>query len=99
MVLKEGDLQPGDRISCDHYISPVPGRVVAASGYSSSRHGHTCGTIYVDHASGFVFVRNQKSVSAKDTIRGKLLFEREAADAIQIMASSIQRNSKITANP
>jgi transposase InsO family protein len=80
MTLKEDDLQPGDCISCDHYISPVVGRVTADSGYSSSRHGYTCGTIYVDHASGFIFVQHQKSTSAEDTIRGKLLVEREARD-------------------
>eukprot|EP00956_Cyclotella_meneghiniana_P031961 scaffold85834_cov44-Cyclotella_meneghiniana.AAC.2 len=28
MTLKEGHLSPGDCISCDHYISPVPGRVI-----------------------------------------------------------------------
>jgi hypothetical protein len=81
MVLKEGDLQPGDCVSCDHYMSPVPSRVIAESGYSSTCHGYTCGTIYVDHASGFMFVRNQKSISAEDTIWGKLLFEQEAAEA------------------
>ena len=80
MKLKVEDLQPGDRVSCDHFISPVEGRAVAPSGYSSSRHGYTCGTIYVDHTTGYVFVRCQQTVSATDTIRGKLLFEREAAD-------------------
>jgi hypothetical protein len=81
MVLKEGDVQPGDCISCDHFMSPVTGRAIADSGYSSTRHGYTCGTIYVDHASGFMYACCQKSISAEDTIRGKLLFEQEAADS------------------
>jgi hypothetical protein len=81
MVLKEGDLQPGDCISCDHFMSPVTGRAIAESGYSSTRHGYTCGTIYVDHATGFMHARCQKSISAEDTIHGKLLFEQEAADS------------------
>ena len=79
-VLKENDLRPGDRISCDHYISPVPGRAIAASGHSSTRNGYVGGTIYVDHASGYIFHRPQKSLTAADTIRGKLLLEQEAAD-------------------
>lgn len=29
MILKENHLQPGDCVSCDHYISPVLGRVVS----------------------------------------------------------------------
>lgn len=79
MLLKRGHLQPGDCISCDHYISPVKGRAIASSGYSSSRHGYDCGTIYVDHASGFIFVNHQTSTSAPDTIRGKMQLEHEAA--------------------
>ena len=80
MSLKEGHLSPGDCISCDHYISPVPGRVIATSGHSSSAHGYTAGTIYVDHSSGWIFHRPQKSTTADETIRGKLLLEREASD-------------------
>jgi hypothetical protein len=80
MVLKQNDLKPGDCISCDHFLSPIPGRVVAESGYSSSSNGYTGDTIYVDHATGYVFVRNQKSTSAAETIRGKMLFEREASE-------------------
>ena len=80
MVLKQGDLAPGDKVSCDHFISPVKGRVVAPNGYSSSSHGVNCGTLYVDHASGWMFVSNQKSTNAEQTIRGKLLLEREADD-------------------
>ena len=81
MILKKGDVAPGDRISCDHFISPVKGRVVNAKGYSSSNHGVTCGTLYADHATGWIFVHNQKSTEAPETIRGKLLLEREASDA------------------
>jgi transposase InsO family protein len=81
MVLKEEKLKPGDRIHCDHYLSPVRGRVTAASGHSSTTNGYVGGTIYVDSASGYVFHRPQKSISASDTIRGKLIFEQEAADA------------------
>jgi transposase InsO family protein len=80
IVLKQDDLKPGDCISCDHFLSPIPGRVVAESGHSSSSHGYTCGTIYVDHATGYVFVSNQKTTSAAETIRGKMLFEREASE-------------------
>jgi transposase InsO family protein len=80
MVLKEGDTAPGDCISCDHYISPVPGRVIAPSGYSSVRHSYQGGTIYVDHASGWIFHRPQKTLNVNDTICGKLLLESEARD-------------------
>ena len=80
MTLKQDHLNPGDCVSCDHYISPIPGRAIAVSGHSSSAHGYNCGTIYVDHATGFVFVRHQTSTSAQETIRSKMLLEREARD-------------------
>jgi hypothetical protein len=80
MVLKEGHVEPGDCVSCDHFSSPVKGRVMATSGHSSSAHGYTCGTIFVDHCSGYIFVHPQKTNSAEETIRSKLLVEREAAD-------------------
>jgi hypothetical protein len=81
MVLKEDHTQPGVCISCDHYLSPTPGRIVALSGYSSTSNGYIAGTIYVDHASGYVFHQPQKSISAEETIRGKLVFEQESADS------------------
>eukprot|EP00804_Cyclotella_cryptica_P029108 CCRYP_005282-RA/>CCRYP_005282-RA protein AED:0.23 eAED:0.21 QI:0/0/0/0.75/0/0/4/0/1154 len=80
MLLKENHVHPGDCMSCDHFISPVPGRVISSSGHSSSTNGYTCGTIYVDHCSTFLFINHQLTTSASDTIRGKLLLEREAAD-------------------
>eukprot|EP00804_Cyclotella_cryptica_P012739 CCRYP_019202-RA/>CCRYP_019202-RA protein AED:0.43 eAED:0.27 QI:0/0/0/1/0/0.5/2/0/558 len=68
MLLKENHVQPGDCVSCDHFISPVPGRVISSSGHSSSTNGYTCGTIYVDHCSTFIFINHQLTTSASDTI-------------------------------
>ena len=42
--------------------------------------GYTCGTIYVDHCSTFLFIRHQLTTAASNTIRGKMLLESEAAD-------------------
>eukprot|EP00804_Cyclotella_cryptica_P001528 CCRYP_003749-RA/>CCRYP_003749-RA protein AED:0.13 eAED:-0.00 QI:0/0/0/1/0/0.33/3/0/1355 len=80
MVLKEDHVKPGDCVSCDHFISPVPGRITFPSGHSSSRNGFTCGTIYVDHCSTFIYIHHQLTTAASDTIRGKMLLEAEAAD-------------------
>eukprot|EP00804_Cyclotella_cryptica_P008822 CCRYP_013058-RA/>CCRYP_013058-RA protein AED:0.34 eAED:0.34 QI:0/-1/0/1/-1/1/1/0/361 len=54
--IKVNHLLPGQCVSCDHYTSPVTGRVVSQSGYSSSHDGYVGGTIYVDHASGWIFI-------------------------------------------
>lgn len=79
-LLSPDNIAPGDYISCDHYGSPIKGRVVSASGHSSTRYGYEGGCIFVDHASGWIMHRPQQSMSASDTIRSKLVLEREAAD-------------------
>jgi hypothetical protein len=78
--LRPPDIKPGDCISCDHYGSPIKGRVVSSSGHTSTTHGYEGGCIFVDNASGWIYHRPQKSLAASDTIRSKLLLEREAAD-------------------
>ena len=47
--------------------------------YSSTHHGYVGGTIFADHASGWIFHSSQQSLNAADTIRDKLLLECEAA--------------------
>eukprot|EP00804_Cyclotella_cryptica_P024638 CCRYP_001657-RA/>CCRYP_001657-RA protein AED:0.40 eAED:-0.13 QI:0/0/0/0.5/0.66/0.5/4/0/842 len=78
--LKAGHTSLGDCFSCDHYISPTPGRMVSHSGHSSTRHGYVGGTISVDQASQWIFHSPQHSLNAANTLCGKLLLEREAAD-------------------
>jgi len=75
-VIKGAHLQPGDCISIDQYISSHKGRLF--SGYGKTASNLTCGggTIFVDHASGFIHVEHQVTLSAGDTIRSKRNFER-----------------------
>jgi hypothetical protein len=67
--LRSGHLQPGDCISADHYISAKEGRLPHTFG--RERHGYTCGTLFVDHASGKVFNFPQLTTAASDTLRSK----------------------------
>jgi hypothetical protein len=46
---------------------------------------YTGGTIYVDNATSFMWVVNQVSLNAAETIKGKEEFEREArASGVQV---------------
>jgi hypothetical protein len=54
MTLKTNDLQPGSCISADHYFSPIQGRLPHSFG--RERTGYTCGSLFVDHASGKFFL-------------------------------------------
>lgn len=78
MALQRGDLQPGDCISMDQYESTVRGRLPHTAGREPWFHRYVGGTLFVDHASGFVKVYHQSSLGAPDTIRSKRKFEQEA---------------------
>ena len=65
-------------MSCDQYESSVTGRLLHTFGRESARDQYRGGTLYVDHASGFVFHLHQVSLRALDTINGKHALERFA---------------------
>ena len=69
MVLKRDDLSPGDCISADHFHSSVQGRL--PDSYGREKTGYTCGTLYVDHGSGHIFVYPQFSTDAPETLTSK----------------------------
>jgi hypothetical protein len=73
--LRTSDFLPGDRISMDHYDSSVSGRLPFTKGQEPGHTQYRGGTIFVDHASGFVFTGHQVTLAASDTIRSKDLFE------------------------
>ena len=69
MVLKRGDMFPGDNVSADHYISLVKGRL--PDSYGREKAGYTCGALMVDHASKKIFNYCQLSTQAADTLMSK----------------------------
>ena len=81
MVLARGHLYPGDAVSIDQYVVAHKGRRYDSFGKERESDKQCGGTIFVDHASGKVFVYHQRSLRATDTIIGKRYFERMAFDA------------------
>ncbi len=76
--LSRGVVAPGDRFSVDQYESSVRGRPTSIRG-RGLMHQQLCGgTLFIDHASGRIFVEHQVSLSADDTIVSKRLVEQEA---------------------
>ena len=63
--LKANDVYPGSCISADHYFSPVQGCLLHTFGREC--HGYTCGSLFVDHASGKIFNFPQFSTNATET--------------------------------
>ena len=78
MEIKKGDLLPGTRVSMDHYQSALPGRLYTSRGGTRATDMYHGGTVYVDHASGYVQVKHQVSLGANDSVKAKLQFERDS---------------------
>ena len=77
-LLKIGDLEPGARVSIDQYESAVRGRLSTSRGGESFGSKYAGGTIFCDHASGFIQCFHQVSLRASDTLISKRAFERLA---------------------
>jgi hypothetical protein len=82
-ALTEGDLQAGDKVSCDQYMSPSKGRLQHTKGLESTANQYVGGTLFVDHATNFIFNNHQVNLTAIATIESKHKCE-SAFDAIGI---------------
>jgi hypothetical protein len=74
-VLKQDNLLPGQEVSVDHFICSTKGRLFTGynKGNNSSRYCGGC--IFCDHASGFLHVEFQSSLSSHDTLAAKSSFD------------------------
>ena len=54
MLLKQGDLTPGQCVSCDHYESRTLGCHPTTFGKDSDHLKYKGGALYVDHASSWI---------------------------------------------
>jgi hypothetical protein len=97
-TLRRNNLQPGDCISIDQYISALPGRLPHTKGKESKSDQYNGGTLFVDHASGFIFLRNQVALTAGETLRSKKAFEQFSGlvgvTLKQFHANNVPFNSK-----
>ncbi|KAI2508011.1 hypothetical protein MHU86_6418 [Fragilaria crotonensis] len=75
-ALKTDNLLPGQRISVDHFICSTRGRLLTSAGKTKLDDMYTGGCIFVDHASGFIFVEHQVSLNSHETLKAKESFER-----------------------
>lgn len=79
MELRSGNLVAGDVVSMDQYESGILGRLPNTRGKEDDKEKYTGGTIFVDHASGLIWLQNQVSLRTGETLRAKMKFERFAA--------------------
>ena len=75
-ALKGNILFPGQRVSLDHFICSAKGRLTSSKGKTPTDQMYCGGAIFVDQASGYIFIQPQVSFSAEETLQAKLTFER-----------------------
>jgi hypothetical protein len=75
--MKAGVLFPGQAIATDQYETRIHGRVPGSRGSTPISTMYRGGTIFVDICTGKVWAYHQVSLSANDTIRSKMTFERD----------------------
>ena len=75
-ALTRNQLRPGDRVSCDQYISTTLGRLPHTQGKEAKSSQLVGGTMFVDHASNFIFHRHQVNLTAAESVRSKHACER-----------------------
>ena len=64
-------------VSSDHYILRVPGRLYHIKGKSVPSDMYSGGCVLIDHASGYMRIKNQVAINATETVKTKLTFDRE----------------------
>jgi hypothetical protein len=74
-LLTNGDLDPGDKVSCDQYMSPSKGRLQHTKGLESSSNQYVGGTIFIDHATNYLSTNHQVNLTAASTVESRHLCE------------------------
>ena len=86
-VISDGHLRPGDLVSIDQFESSIRGRLLTSKGKEKEALKYRGGTVFYDHASGYIWCSMQISFDAAETIEAKNLFERTSGyTGIDIMS-------------
>jgi hypothetical protein len=73
-IVKE-KLMPGQRVFVDHFKCSTPGRLTTGYGKGLTHEMYSGGSLWVDAASGLVYVAMQISMDTHETLLGKHKFE------------------------
>jgi hypothetical protein len=78
-ILKQNHMQqPGDCLLAQHFFSPIPGRLPHTFG--REQNSYTCGSLFVDHASGKIFNFPRIPTMFLETIKSSLRLEAMAQE-------------------
>ena len=91
-ALKTGDLFPGQKLSVDHFLSSTRGRLKHTYGKEDAKSQYAGGAIFVDHASGYIFINHQVHLTTHETIESKEAFEAHCRDAGVVIGEYLSDN-------
>ena len=74
-ILSANQYEPGDHVSMDQFVSQTTGRLPTGYGRERPENRYHGGTIFNDAATGIIWVENQISLGAGETIMSKHSFE------------------------
>ena len=93
-VLRSGNLLPGQEVSVDHFISSVRGRLFTGYNRGSIEDRYVGGCIFVDHASSYIHIEFQSSLSSHETLGAKMEYEKHCRDVGVIPQKYMSDNGK-----
>jgi hypothetical protein len=79
MLLCRGNLKPGDLVSIDQHILALPGRLPHTNGKEPKKDKYNGGTLFVDHATSYIHLRNEISLNTGEILRAKKAFAEQVA--------------------
>ena len=79
-ALKHNDLFPGENVSVDHFVCSTKGRLLHGYGKEDPKTQFVGGALFVDHASGYIFINEQVHLNTHCTIASKEAFEAHCRD-------------------
>lgn len=74
-ALSANDLQPGQRVSVDHFVATHKGRLYESYGKTADDKMYSGGCIFVDHASQYIHVEHQIQLNSHETLKSKHKWE------------------------
>ena len=97
-AISRGKVEVGDFVSTDQFICQTPGRLPTGFGREGPNGSYQGGTIYNDAASGLIYVENQVSLGAGETIMGKERFEQWLYDIAYVEVKHFHGDNGIFAS-
>lgn len=92
-ALKKDDLFAGQKIAVDHFVCSTKGRLFTSKGKTAENEMFCGGCVYVDHATGYLFVAFQKQLNTHETLKAKEQFELMCRDHGVIPQSYLSDNA------